>query len=181
MATKKDNPTKETLQGNPTKELNEEQPATTKVAEPILNKIEYAVTINAGNYESIKLGGEWSVPEGYDTREFIKRVDADMRETALQVLTTREADRKRKAEEQAKAEAEAEQKPKKEFIGKDSPKLTAILKKMAENRVPMDKVLAFFEFDEVAMAEVKRTAALIEKTEELEGKIEKAIEDKQTK
>lgn len=180
MATKKDNPRKETLE-NPSKKLNEEQPATTEVAEPILNKIEYSVTINAGNYESIKLGGEWSVPESYDTREFIKRVDADMRETALQVLATREADRKRKEAEVQQAQAPAEAKPAKELITADSPKLKAILQRMCDNRVPMENVLQYFDFDEKAMVELKRTAALIEKTNEIEGKIEKAIEEKQTK
>lgn len=133
---------------------------TTKAVEPKMEKLEYAVTINAGNYESIKLGGEWSVPEGYDVREFTKRIDADMRETALQIIALRRADVERKAQD-AQAESEAE-KPaeaeqlKKEMITKDNQaKVQRIIDRALETGKTYEDVCRFFDFDEKAAKMVK--------------------------
>lgn len=124
-----------------------------------MNKLTYEITMRAGDYQSIKIGGEWSV-DHKPTLADIATLDTELRQQVEVVLQQRkaeaEAEDKRKAQaEQAQAEAEAEDK--RELVTtskKDEARLKAILKKIQDG-VPEETVRKFFRFDEKAEMLVK--------------------------
>ena len=118
--------------------------------------------MRAGDYQSIKIGGEWSV-DHLPTSADIATLDAELRQQVEVVLQQRKADAedKRKAQaEQAQAEqaqAQAQPEDKRELVTtskKDEARLKAILKKIQDG-VPEETVRKFFRFDEKAEMLVK--------------------------
>ena len=125
-----------------------------------MNKLTYEITMRAGDYQSIKIGGEWSV-DHKPTPADIATLDAELRQQVEVVLQQRKADAedKRKAQaeqpqaEQPKSEqAQADAEDKRELVTtskKDEARLKAILKKIQDG-VPEETVRKFFRFDEKA-------------------------------
>lgn len=100
-----------------------------------MEKLTYEITMRAGDYQSIKIGGEWSV-DHKPTPADIASLDAELRQQVEVVL------------QQRKAEAE----DKRELITtskKDEARLKAILKKIQDG-TPEDVVRKFFRFDDKA-------------------------------
>lgn len=128
-------------------------------------KLTYEITLRAGDYQSIKIGGEWSV-DADPTPADIANIDTELRQQVEVVLQQRKADAedKRKAQaEQAKAEqpkseqAQADAEDKRELVTTskaDEKKLKAILKKIQDG-VPEETVRKFFRFDDKAEMLVK--------------------------
>ena len=133
-----------------------------------MNKLTYEITMRAGDYQSIKIGGEWSV-DHKPTPADIATLDAELRQQVEVVLQQRKADAedKRKAQaEQPQAEQPQAEQPqpqpqpqpqadvedKRELVTtskKDEARLKAILKKIQDG-VPEETVRKFFRFDEKA-------------------------------
>lgn len=118
-----------------------------------MEKLTYEITMRAGDYQSIKIGGEWSV-DHKPTPADIATLDAELRQQVEVVLQQRKADaeekRKTQAEQPKSEQAQAEDK--RELVTtskKDEARLKAILKKIQDG-TPEDVVRKFFRFDEKA-------------------------------
>ena len=139
-----------------------------------LKKINYEITINAGNYQSIRYGMEFSVSKSDKIEDDTLIVlDTLMRKQIQAVLEARKTQAEQtitaptKCAEKAPKEANGvddkvdeptpketpqptPKAPKKERLTKDSNKLQAILNRMQQG-VSIDKVLEFYDPDETTM------------------------------
>lgn len=167
-----------------------------------LKKINYEITINAGNYQSIRYGMEYSVSKSDKIEDdTLIMLDALMRQQIQAVLEARKSQVEKtttatpKCEEKASKEANGEDNnnestpnetpkecakespkaPKKERLTKDANKLQAILNRMQQG-VSIDKVLEFYDPDETAMQVLEMQEMLNNK--EYEPKYLKKNEDK---
>ena len=129
-----------------------------------MNKFTYEIIMNVGNYQSIRIGGEWSVTDA-PTTEQVLNIDAGLRQWVAEVVESRKASvpqpqpttKTEQAEtktEQASATEQAEPKQAEkpvdtslEFVPSNSPKFQAILKKI-QNGTPEETVRKYFRFDE---------------------------------
>ena len=127
-------------------------------------KLTYEITLRAGDYQSIKIGGEWSV-DHKPTSADIATLDAELRQQVEVVLQQRKADAEQPKTEQPKVEQPEQQQPqpqpeqaqadvedKRELVTtskKDEARLKAILKKIQDG-TPEETVRKFFRFDEKA-------------------------------
>ena len=126
-----------------------------------MNKFTYEIVCNIGNYQSIRIGGEWSVTETPTTEQVIK-IDAGLRKWVAEVVESRKASASASAPqpqpetktEQAPATEQAEPKQAEkpvdtslELVPSNSPKFQAILKKI-QNGTPEEVVRKYFRFDE---------------------------------
>lgn len=118
-----------------------------------MEKLTYEITMRAGDYQSIKIGGEWSI-DHKPTPADIATLDAELRQQVEVVLQQRKADAedKRKTQvEQAQAE-QPQPEDKRELVTtskNDEKKLKAILKKIQDG-VPEEVVRKYFRFDDKA-------------------------------
>ena len=113
-----------------------------------MKKLTYEITMRAGDYQSIKIGGEWSV-DHKPTPADIATLDAELRQQVEVVLQQRKA-------EQPQAE-QPQPEDKRELVTtsrKDEAKLKAILKKIQDG-TPEETVRKFFRFDDKAEMLVK--------------------------
>ena len=124
-----------------------------------MNKLTYEITMRAGDYQSIKIGGEWSVDHN-PTSADIATLDTMLRQQVEDVLRRRKADAESKPEQpQAQPEQPQPEQPqaqpeedKRELVTTskaDEKKLKAILKKIQDG-TPEEVVRKFFRFDEKA-------------------------------
>ena len=131
-----------------------------------MEKFTYEIVVNVGSYQSIRIGGEWSVTYTPTTEQVIT-IDTGLRQKVAEVVESRKASasapQPQKEEEtkteQASATEQAEPKqaePKQaekpvdntlEFVPSNSPKFQAILKKI-QNGTPEETVRKYFRFDE---------------------------------
>ena len=127
-----------------------------------MNKFTYEIVMNVGSYQSIRIGGEWSVTETPTTEQVIN-IDAELRQRVAEVVESRKASVPQPTTEQAETKTEqapateqAEPQPKQaekpvdtslEFVPSNSPKFQAILKKI-QNGTPEETVRKYFRFDE---------------------------------
>lgn len=96
---------------------------------------------NIGNYESVRIGGEWSVEKGDDINECMSKACDELNE-AFAVL--READKlkaERTAEEKAIAEARSTGK---EFLQWGTPKMKQVIEAVMQGRADLDKVKEYY-------------------------------------
>ena len=103
-----------------------------------MNKFTYEIVMNVGNYQSIRIGGEWSVTDTPSTEQVIS-IDTELRQKVAEVVESRKA-------------AVPQPHPKqvdetREFVPSNSPKLQAILKKIQAG-TPEETVRKYFRFDE---------------------------------
>lgn len=120
-----------------------------------MNKLTYEITMRAGDYQSIKIGGEWSVGHK-PTPADIATLDMELRQQVEVVLQQRKADaedkRKVQAEQPQAEQAQADAEDKRELVTTskaDEKKLKAILKKIQDG-TPEEVVRKYFRFDEKA-------------------------------
>ena len=124
-----------------------------------MEKLTYEITMRAGDYQSIKIGGEWSV-DHKPTPADIATLDAELRQQVEVVLQQRKADAedKRKTQaEQPQPQPQPQPEDKRELVTtsrKDEAKLKAILKKIQDG-TPEETVRKFFRFDDKAEMLVK--------------------------
>ena len=133
-----------------------------------MNKFTYEIVMNVGSYQSIRIGGEWSVTET-PTTEQVLNIDAGLRQWVAEVIESRKAvptqpqpqptteQAETKTEEEKKSEPQPQQaEPKQEekpvdasleFVPSNSPKFQAILKKIQAG-TPEETVRKYFRFDE---------------------------------
>lgn len=138
-----------------------------KKEEMQLQKFAYEIVINVGSYQSIRIGGEWSVADAPSTDQVIK-IDAELRQKVAEVIESRKASASASAsvpqsQPQPQAETKTEQAPTTEqaepkqsekpvdasleLVPSNSPKFQAILKKI-QNGTPEETVRKYFRFDE---------------------------------
>ena len=136
-------------------------------------KFTYEIVYNIGNYQSIRIGGEWSVTDTPTTEQVIS-IDAELRQKVAEVVESRKAQpqpqpqAKTKTEnkqEEEKTENKPENKPENkqeenkpqeaekpvdtslELVPSNSPKFQAILKKIQAG-TPEETVRKYFRFDD---------------------------------
>ena len=127
-----------------------------------MNKFTYEIVVNVGSYQSVRIGGEWSVTDT-PTSEQVISIDTELRQKVAEVVESRKASVQQpqpqpepqpKTEEEKKPEPEPEsqqaEKPvdtSLELVPSNSPKFQAILKKI-QNGTPEETVRKYFRFDE---------------------------------
>ena len=119
-------------------------------------KFTYEIVCNIGNYQSIRIGGEWSVTDTPTTEQVIS-IDTELRQKVAEVIESRKASVQPQPQPQPTTE-QPENKPENkqaekpvdtslEFVPSNSPKFQAILKKIQAG-TPEETVRKYFRFDE---------------------------------
>ena len=124
-------------------------------------KFTYEIVMNVGSYQSIRIGGEWSVTDTPTTEQVIS-IDSELRQKVAEVVESRKASAQPQPQPQPEEE-KTEQAPKQEenkpqqaekpvdntleLVPSNSPKFQAILKKI-QNGTPEETVRKYFRFDE---------------------------------
>lgn len=140
-----------------------------------MQKFTYEIVMNVGSYQSIRIGGEWSVTET-PTTEQVLNIDAGLRQWVAEVVESRKAsasvpapqpqpqpqlqpqpEQQPQPQPETKTENKPENKPENktekpvdetlELVPSNSPKFQAILKKI-QNGTPEEVVRKYFRFDE---------------------------------
>ena len=136
-----------------------------------MQKFNYEIVVNVGSYQSIRIGGEWSVTDTPTSEQVIK-IDTELRQKVAEVIESRKAvpaqpqpqqqqpttEQPQPENKQAETKTEEEKKPEPkqaekpvdtslEFVPSNSPKFQAILKKI-QNGTPEEVVRKYFRFDE---------------------------------
>ena len=120
-----------------------------------MQKFTYEIVVNVGSYQSIRIGGEWSVTDT-PTSEQILNIDAELRQKVAEVVESRKAvPQPQPTTEQVETKTEEEKPPQAEkpvdtsleLVPSNSPKFQAILKKI-QNGTPEETVRKYFRFDE---------------------------------
>ena len=122
-----------------------------------MDKFTYEIVMNVGSYQSIRIGGEWSVTDTPTTEQVVS-IDSELRQKVAEVVESRKASAQpqpQQKEEENKtetkqAETKQEEKPVDEtleFVPSNSPKFQAILKKIQAG-TPEEVVRKYFRFDE---------------------------------
>lgn len=125
-----------------------------------MTKFTYEIVVNVGNYQSIRIGGEWSVTET-PTTEQVLNIDTELRQKVAEVVESRKAvpaqPQPQPQPTTEQAETKTENKPQQaepkqvdetlELVPSNSPKFQAILKKI-QNGTPEETVRKYFRFDE---------------------------------
>ena len=127
-----------------------------------MNKFTYEIVINVGSYQSIRIGGEWSVTDT-PTSEQVIGIDTELRKKVAEVIESRKAaaqsqpqpttEQVETKQEEEKTEEEKPQQTEKqvdetlELVPSNSPKFQAILKKIQAG-TPEETVRKYFRFDE---------------------------------
>ena len=117
-------------------------------------KFTYEIVCNVGSYQSIRIGGEWSVTDT-PTSEQVLNIDAELRQKVAEVIESRKAVPQAETKTETKTETKQEEnkpQPKQvdetlELVPSNSPKFQAILKKI-QNGTPEETVRKYFRFDE---------------------------------
>ena len=123
-----------------------------------MQKFNYEIVLNVGSYQSIRIGGEWSVTDTPSTEQVIS-IDAELRQKVAEVVESRKAsvpqpqptteNKPENKQEENKPQPQAE-KPvdtSLELVPSNSPKFQAILKKIQAG-TPEEVVRKYFRFDE---------------------------------
>ena len=119
-----------------------------------MNKFTYEIVMNVGNYQSIRIGGEWSVTDTPSTEQVIS-IDTELRQKVAEVVESRKAAAQPQPQpttEQPENKTEPQQAEKPvdntlELVPSNSPKFQAILKKIQAG-TPEETVRKYFRFDE---------------------------------
>ena len=133
------------------------------IKEMQMQKFTYEIVVNVGSYQSIRIGGEWSVTDTPTTEQVIS-IDAELRQKVMEVVESRKAvpapqpqkeeetktEQAEPKQEEDKPETKQEEKPvdtSLELVPSNSPKFQAILKKIQAG-TPEETVRKYFRFDE---------------------------------
>ena len=118
-----------------------------------MQKFNYEIVLNIGNYQSIRIGGEWSVTDT-PTSEQVLNIDTELRQKVAEVIESRKTSAPQpQPQAETKTEEEKPQQTEKpvdtslELVPSNSPKFQAILKKIQAG-TPEEVVRKYFRFDE---------------------------------
>ena len=123
-----------------------------------MQKFIYEIVCNIGNYQSVRIGGEWSVNET-PTSEQVISIDAELRQKVAEVVESRKASVQPQPQPQPETKTENKQEENKpqeaekpvdtslELVPSNSPKFQAILKKIQAG-TPEETVRKYFRFDD---------------------------------
>ena len=116
-----------------------------------MNKFTYEIVVNVGSYQSVRIGGEWSVTDTPTTEQVIN-IDSELRQKVAEVVESRKASASAPQPQPTTEQKEEENKPQQvdtslELVPSNSPKFQAILKKI-QNGTPEETVRKYFRFDE---------------------------------
>ena len=133
-----------------------------------MQKFTYEIVVNVGSYQSVRIGGEWSVTDAPTTEQVIS-IDTELRQKVTEVIESRKAsvpqpqpqqeaetktEQASATEEENKPENKPEPQPQPkqvdetlELVPSNSPKFQAILKKI-QSGTPEEVVRKYFRFDE---------------------------------
>ena len=127
-----------------------------------MQKFTYEIVMNVGSYQSVRIGGEWSVNDT-PTSEQVISIDAELRQKVAEVIESRKASvpqpqptteqpENKENKPENKPEPQPQPQPKQvdetlELVPSNSPKFQAILKKI-QNGTPEETVRKYFRFDE---------------------------------
>ena len=120
-----------------------------------MEKFTYEIVVNVGSYQSVRIGGEWSVTDAPTTEQVVK-IDAELRQKVAEVIESRKAVPAQPQPQPQPTTEQEENKPQKaekpvdntlELVPSNSPKFQAILKKI-QNGTPEETVRKYFRFDE---------------------------------
>ena len=121
-------------------------------------KFTYEIVLNVGSYQSIRIGGEWSVTDTPTTEQVIS-IDAELRQKVAEVVESRKAsipqpqpetkseNKENKTENKPEPQAEKPVDTSLELVPSNSAKFQAILKKIQAG-TPEETVRKYFRFDE---------------------------------
>lgn len=116
------------------------------------NTINLQIVINCGNYESLRLGGEWTKDAEQTDADALLEADKILRDAAASILAqrTQEAaqrvqEAQKVAETEQKTEKSAEQKRERVVMGE---RFKAILKRMQDRNISLEEAEKYFDFDE---------------------------------
>ena len=117
-------------------------------------KFTYEIVCNVGSYQSVRIGGEWSVTDT-PTSEQVLNIDAELRQKVAEVIESRKAvpqPQPEQPENKPENKPEPQPQPKQvdetlELVPSNSPKFQAILKKIQAG-TPEEVVRKYFRFDE---------------------------------
>lgn len=98
---------------------------------------------NVGNYESVRLGGEWSLDKDEDMNKAMTKAYDELNEAFAILMQQKQDAAQVSEEEQAKAEANASGK---EFLQWGTPKHQQVVQAVMEGRANLDKVKEFYTF-----------------------------------
>ena len=133
------------------------------IKEMKMNKFTYEIVVNVGSYQSVRIGGEWSVTDTPTTEQVIS-IDTELRQKVAEVVESRKAQPQPQSQPQPQPTTEEEKKPEPqpqpepqqaekpvdntlELVPSNSPKFQAILKKI-QGGTPEETVRKYFRFDE---------------------------------
>lgn len=117
-----------------------------------MNKFTYEIVLNVGSYQSVRIGGEWSVTDAPSTEQVLN-IDAELRQKVAEVVESRKASVPQPEQpENKETKPEPQPQPKQvdetlELVPSNSPKFQAILKKIQAG-TPEETVRKYFRFDE---------------------------------
>ena len=126
-----------------------------------MQKFTYEIVVNVGSYQSVRIGGEWSVTDT-PTSEQVLNIDSELRQKVAEVVESRKASvpqpqpqpQPQPITENKSENKQEEEKPQPkqvdetlELVPSNSPKFQAILKKI-QNGTPEETVRKYFRFDE---------------------------------
>ena len=128
------------------------------IKEMKMDKFTYEIVMNVGSYQSIRIGGEWSVTDAPTTEQVIS-IDSELRQKVAEVVESRKAQPQPQPQPTTETKTEEEKKPETkqeenkpvdntlELVPSNSPKFQAILKKIQAG-TPEEVVRKYFRFDE---------------------------------
>lgn len=124
------------------------------IKEMQMEKFTYEIVMNVGNYQSIRIGGEWSVTDAPSTDQVLN-IDSDLRQKVAEVVESRKTASAPQPTTENKPEPQPQPQPqpeedKRELVTTskaDEKKLKAILKKIQDG-TPEETVRKYFRFDE---------------------------------
>ena len=118
-----------------------------------MQKFIYEIVVNVGSYQSVRIGGEWSVTDAPTTEQVIE-IDSELRQKVAEVIESRKASVPQPENKENKPENKPEPQPQPkqvdetlELVPSNSPKFQAILKKIQAG-TPEETVRKYFRFDE---------------------------------
>lgn len=122
-----------------------------------LTKIEVSCTFNAGNYESVKLGGEWEITESETLTDALQAATAAIR-AEWERIKAQKVETPATTEKAPQNEEKAESKRIVEF---GSPLLQKIVDRvMADKSVTMDVITSHYELTEDARKVIQAAITL---------------------
>lgn len=124
-----------------------------------LTKIEVSCTFNAGNYESVKLGGEWDISESENYSESVQNAMAQIRGAWDAIKAAKVESNTQKEKTQQTQEKEV--KSRKTLVEFGSPLLQKIVDRvMADKSVTMEVIESHYDLTDDARKVIQAAITL---------------------